>query len=115
MRFQQGQRRVVWIWLAAIILAGCGPAEQIEDVAPPAQVSVMTLEPIELIVNQDLPGRVAAVRIAEIRAQIGGIVQQRLFEQGAEIKAGAALFQPRCRGPRPHWPVRVSRLTGSNR
>lgn len=93
MRFQQGQRRAVWIGLAVLILAGCGPAEQIEDTAPLAQVSVMTLEPIELTVNEDLPGRVAAVRTAEIRAQIGGIVQQRLFDQGAEIKAGAALFQ----------------------
>ena len=81
MRFQQGQRRAVWIGLAVLSLAGCGPAEQIEDTAPLAQVSVMTLEPLELTVNEDLPGRVAAVRTAEIRAQIGGIVQQRLFDQ----------------------------------
>lgn len=93
MRFQQGQWRFVWGWLAAVILAGCGPAEQIEEPAPAAQVSVMTLEQIELAVSEDLPGRVAAVRTAEIRAQIGGIVQQRLFDQGAEIKAGTALFQ----------------------
>lgn len=43
--------------------------------------------------TEGLPGRVAAVRVAEIRAQVSGIVQHRLFEQGAEIRAGQALFQ----------------------
>ncbi|ARU90287.1 efflux RND transporter periplasmic adaptor subunit [Pseudomonas sp. M30-35] len=93
MRFQQGQWRAVWLGLVLLVLVGCDPAQPIEGSAPPAQVSVMILEPIELRVNEDLSGRVAAVRTAEIRAQIGGIVQQRLFDQGAEVKAGAALFQ----------------------
>lgn len=79
--------------LAALGLAGCDSvAEQAETSAPP-QVSVLTLQAHELAVSEDLPARVAAVRSAEIRAQIGGIVQRRLFEQGAEIKAGAVLFQ----------------------
>jgi membrane fusion protein, multidrug efflux system len=54
---------------------------------------VMTLEPGELWLSEDLSGRVAAVRNAEIRAQISGIVQRRLFDQGAEVNAGAVLFQ----------------------
>lgn len=79
--------------LAVLGLAGCDSvAEQAETSAPP-QVSVLTLQAHELAVSEDLPARVAAVRSAEIRAQIGGIVQRRLFEQGAEIKAGAVLFQ----------------------
>ncbi len=79
--------------LAALVLAGCGTDEAQDAPAPPAQVSVATLVPGDLVVADDLPGRVAAVRTAEIRPQVGGIVQRRLFEQGAEIRQGAALFR----------------------
>lgn len=78
--------------LAALALAGCGdPAP--EAALPPIQVAVMTLTPSRADLTEDLPGRVAAVRIAEIRPQVSGIVQRRLFEQGAEIRAGEPLFQ----------------------
>ncbi|WP_244165739.1 efflux RND transporter periplasmic adaptor subunit [Metapseudomonas otitidis] len=60
---------------------------------PPARVTVMTLAPSELVVDEDLPGRVAALRTAEIRPQVSGILQRTLFSQGAEIQAGTALFQ----------------------
>ncbi|WP_256574617.1 efflux RND transporter periplasmic adaptor subunit [Pseudomonas sp. PA15(2017)] len=53
----------------------------------------MTLTPQTLNVSEDLPGRVAALRTAEIRPQVSGIVQLRLFEQGADVEDGAALFQ----------------------
>ncbi|CAM3727455.1 efflux RND transporter periplasmic adaptor subunit [Ectopseudomonas alcaliphila] len=79
--------------LAVLALAGCDAVQQGGTAPAPLQVSVLTLEAHELSVSEDLPARVAAVRSAEIRAQIGGIVQRRLFEQGAEIKAGAVLFQ----------------------
>lgn len=83
---------ILAVVLAALTLAACDSAVE-EEAAAPIAVSVMTLAPAELLITQDLPGRVAAVRSAEIRAQISGIVQQRLFEQGAEIEAGTALFQ----------------------
>lgn len=79
--------------LAVLALAGCDSAPEYAETTAPLQVSVMTLVPHELAVSEDLPARVAAVRSAEIRAQIGGIVQRRQFEQGAEIEAGAVLFQ----------------------
>ena len=79
--------------LAVLGLAGCDVAPEQTEAAAPLQVSVLTLQAHELSVSEDLPARVAAVRNAEIRAQIVGIVQRRLFEQGAEIKAGAVLFQ----------------------
>lgn len=79
--------------LAVLALAGCDSAPEQAGAATPLQVSVMTLVPHELAISEVLPARVAAVRSAEIRAQIGGIVQRRLFEQGAEIEAGAVLFQ----------------------
>ena len=85
-------RYVIGLCLCALILGGCDSAEQ-EAQAAPAQVSVMTLTAQALDVSEDLPGRVAALRSAEIRPQVSGIVQRRLFEQGADVKAGAALFQ----------------------
>ncbi|TCP02865.1 multidrug efflux system membrane fusion protein [Rubrivivax gelatinosus] len=74
-------------------MAGCTPAEDDTGPAPAPHVAVQTLAPTALTVSEDLPGRVAAWRSAEIRSQVGGIVQRRLFEQGAEVAAGRPLFQ----------------------
>ncbi|WP_417582180.1 efflux RND transporter periplasmic adaptor subunit [Nitrincola sp.] len=84
---------VLVLGIAVLGLVGCDSAEQDEDTSAPVHVSVMTLENEELLVTEDLVGRVAAVRSAEIRAQISGIVQNRLFEQGTDIKSGTVLFQ----------------------
>lgn len=84
---------VLVVGIAVLGLVGCDSAVQDEETTAPVQVSVMTLKNEELLVTKDLPGRVAAVRSAEIRAQISGIVQGRLFEQGAEITSGTVLFQ----------------------
>lgn len=81
--------------LAAILaaaLAGCAPA--MPDMStPPPPVAVMTVQPSDLELTEELSGRVAAVRTAEIRPQVSGIVQRRLFEQGSEVRAGQPLFQ----------------------
>ncbi len=79
--------------IAAFGLAGCDVAQQEQEAPAPPQVSVLTLTGRELVISEDLPARVAALRSADIRAQISGIVQRRLFEQGAEISAGTVLFQ----------------------
>ncbi len=79
--------------IAAFGLAGCDAAPQEQEAHAPPQVSVLTLTGRELVISEDLPARVAALRSADIRAQISGIVQRRLFEQGAEISAGTVLFQ----------------------
>lgn len=53
----------------------------------------MTVEPRPVANLIELPGRVQAVRIAEIRARVNGIVQRRLYEEGSDVKAGEVLFQ----------------------
>lgn len=80
--------------LATVVIAltGCDDGAP-EPPPPPAQVAVMTVVPARVELTEDLPGRVAALRVAEIRPQVSGIVRQRLFEQGAEIRAGDPLFQ----------------------
>ena len=92
MRTERQFRRGVGVIVAAMTLAGCDDAVAPEP-PPPAPVAVTTLVPSHAELTEDLPGRVAAVRVAEIRPQVGGIVRRRLFEQGGEIRAGAPLFQ----------------------
>lgn len=77
---------------AVLVLAACSPVR--EPAAPePVRVSALALQPAAVTVHDELPGRVAPLRSAEIRAQVGGIVQRRLFEQGADVVAGQPLFQ----------------------
>ncbi|WP_279499264.1 efflux RND transporter periplasmic adaptor subunit [Aeromonas veronii] len=90
------KQRYVGALLAVITafgLAGCDASPQEQEAPALPQVSVLTLTGRELDISEDLPARVAALRSADIRAQISGIVQRRLFEQGAEISAGTVLFQ----------------------
>ena len=75
-----------------LVLAGCSP-EMPDMSTPPPPVRFQVMAPSPLQQSSELPGRVSALRTAEIRAQVSGIVQRRLFEQGSEVKAGQALFQ----------------------
>lgn len=79
--------------LVLVVLVGCGSAAE-PEVSPPApRVTVMTVAPSRLELTEDLPARVAPIRIAEIRPQVSGIVRRRLFEQGADVHAGQPLFE----------------------
>ncbi len=60
---------------------------------PAAQVGVVTIQPENQPITTELSGRTRARLSAEIRPQVGGIVQQRLFEEGALVKAGQVLYQ----------------------
>ncbi|WP_322980172.1 efflux RND transporter periplasmic adaptor subunit [Pseudomonas sp. C11] len=78
--------------LALVSLTGCK-----EDSAPPPQqtpqVGVVTLKAQPFALTSELPGRTAAYRIAEVRPQVDGIIQKRLFTEGSEVKAGQQLYQ----------------------
>ncbi|HQL20526.1 MAG TPA: efflux RND transporter periplasmic adaptor subunit, partial [Opitutaceae bacterium] len=52
---------------------------------------VVTAQPV--VLTTELPGRTAAYRVAEVRPQVNGLVQSRLFEEGSEVKAGDVLYQ----------------------
>lgn len=60
---------------------------------PPTGVSYMTLVARDIPVSSDLPGRIAPVRIAEVRSRVTGIIEQRVFEQGSLVKAGDLLYR----------------------
>lgn len=79
--------------VAATLLAGCeekaaAPAEQ-----PAPQVGVVMLQPEAFALTTELPGRTRAHRIAEVRPQVSGIIEKRLFTEGSEVKAGQQLYQ----------------------
>lgn len=92
MRMERLLRSRAGLTLAMIVLAGCNETTP-RAPTPLPRVAVVEVAPERLEVVEDLPGRVVAVRVAEIRPQVGGIVQRRLFEQGADIRAGDPLFQ----------------------
>lgn len=77
----------------ALALAGCkgGHAEQPQG--GPTEVTVVTLKSQLVTVTRELPGRTSAFLIAEVRPQVNGIIKQRLFTEGAIVKAGQPLYQ----------------------
>ena len=77
-----------------LALAACSDkAPQQPATRAPATVGVVTLQPERQNVTTELPGRTSAFLSAEIRPQVGGIVQKRLFTEGADVKAGQVLYQ----------------------
>ncbi|RJF93604.1 efflux RND transporter periplasmic adaptor subunit [Sphingomonas cavernae] len=79
--------------LAAALLAltACSGGEQ--PAPPPPQVDIITIRPQAIDNVIELPGRIQAVRTAEVRARVNGIVERRLYEEGTDVRAGQSLFQ----------------------
>ena len=73
----------------AVFLSGCGQSEQAQGQTQAAQavpVGVIEMQSKPLTLTKELPGRVSASRIAEIRPQVNGIIQSRLFVEGSDVK-----------------------------
>jgi len=80
--------------LGCVQLSGCSKSESAANIAPKAvEVGVVTLAEQALTLSTELAGRTSAYMIAQIRPQVGGIVQKRTFEEGAMVKAGDLLYQ----------------------
>lgn len=84
--------------LMSVFLAGCkdkpaanGPSAG--GPPPPPEVGIVTIAPTRLALKTELPGRIEASRVAEVRARVPGIVLKRLFEEGSTVKAGQVLFK----------------------
>ncbi|HEX2254443.1 MAG TPA: efflux RND transporter periplasmic adaptor subunit [Thermoanaerobaculia bacterium] len=75
----------------SLLLTACAepPAQQ---APPPPEVSVVVADPQPVVNRFELPGRLQAVRTAEVRARVDGIVQRRLYEEGTDVDAGQPLF-----------------------
>lgn len=77
---------------AAAALGGCGRSEP-KAAARPKAVGVLTLRPEAVALSVELAGRTVASEESEVRPQVGGILVRRLFEEGAQVRAGQPLFQ----------------------
>lgn len=75
-----------------LIISACGQ-DKSRSPQRVAEVTFVTAQVSPVTTTTELPGRTSAKMIAEVRPQVGGIIQKRLFTEGANVKAGQALFQ----------------------
>jgi membrane fusion protein (multidrug efflux system) len=77
------------------LLSGCNEptAAEASTSAVTPEVSVVTVVPKPHAMVRELPGRIAPLRVAEVRPRVSGIITKRLFTQGSEVKAGDPLYQ----------------------
>lgn len=80
-----------------LTLVACGPSAGPGGAAgmqmPPPPVGVVTVQPGSVALSTELPGRLEALRTAQVRARVTGVVQKRLYTEGGLVKAGQSLFQ----------------------
>ena len=87
-----------WIDLVAasafvlLLVPGC---ERVRKAPPPSvlEVATWTVQPESIVLTTELPGRTSPFLIAEIRPQVSGLIQKRLFTEGADVKAGEVLYE----------------------
>ncbi|MGM3386533.1 efflux RND transporter periplasmic adaptor subunit [Stutzerimonas stutzeri] len=96
MPFKPASAALGTLFAVAVLIAGCQ-----DEAAPPAdaqqpeapQVGIVTLQAEPYALTTVLPGRAQPYRIAEVRPQVDGIIQKRLFTEGSDVKAGQQLYQ----------------------
>jgi membrane fusion protein (multidrug efflux system) len=85
-----------WTALAAaslaLLAAGCGKPKGTGMGGPP-EVGVITLQPQTASLDVELPGRTSAFETSEVRPQVSGIVQARLYTEGSNVRRGQVLYQ----------------------
>jgi membrane fusion protein (multidrug efflux system) len=77
---------------AGLITFGCGSQQAAPPPAIP-EVAIVTIKPERVLLTTELPGRTSAYFVAEIRPQVNGIIQKRLFVEGSDVGAGEVLYQ----------------------
>ncbi|HGG9538577.1 TPA: multidrug efflux RND transporter periplasmic adaptor subunit MtrC [Neisseria meningitidis] len=84
----------------ALVLSSCGKGgdaaqggQPVGREAPAPVVGVVTVHPQTVALTVELPGRLESLRTADVRAQVGGIIQKRLFQEGSYVRAGQPLYQ----------------------
>ncbi len=83
---------VLMVVFILCLMAAC--ARKDPPAPPPLpEVAVVTVRTDRAVLTSELPGRTSPCRVAEIRPQVSGIIQRRLFEEGADVKAGDILYQ----------------------
>src|SRR5690606_8709656 len=94
LRFSARRIAPVAILVAALALAACSQeAPPAPPAPPPPEVVTVTIEPQTVTLNTELAGRTSPYLVAEVRPQVSGIIQERKFTEGSNVKAGQVLYQ----------------------
>lgn len=93
MRDQVFFSRIIMAAVLAVLLAGCGNEEANAPVAVAPEVGVIRVSTRPVVFTTELPGRTSPFLVAEVRPQVGGIIQKRIFKEGSVVKAGDILYQ----------------------
>jgi len=92
----RAQSACIALMLAALapMLAGCKePTATAAPSTPEPDVSIVVVQPRARAVVRELPGRISPTRVADVRPRVSGIIVERLFDQGSEVKAGDPLYR----------------------
>jgi membrane fusion protein (multidrug efflux system) len=79
------------VLFGGLILGGCQHQEPPPPVIP--EVAIVTVQPERVVLTTELPGRTSAYFVAEIRPQVNGIIQKRVFDEGSDVNFGQVLYQ----------------------
>ncbi|MDR2863157.1 MAG: efflux RND transporter periplasmic adaptor subunit [Puniceicoccales bacterium] len=87
--------------VALLPLTGCGEKQDSKATAAaaaaalarPREVGVLTIHPVSVPLQRELPGYVKPVRVAQVRARVAGILLKQVFREGSDVKEGDLLFQ----------------------
>ena len=82
----------IGVLVVGLLTPGCG-SQQAAPKPDIPEVAVVTVNPERVLLTTELPGRTSAYFVAEIRPQVNGIVQERLFNEGSDVKAGSVLYR----------------------
>jgi len=83
---------VSMVLFGGFILGGCGSQQAAPQPGIP-EVAIVTVNSERVVLTTELPGRTSAYFVAEIRPQVNGIIQKRLFDEGSDVRAGEVLYQ----------------------
>ena len=78
--------------LGCLLGTGCNRQAQAPP-QPPPEVAVVTVQPQQVLLTTELPGRTSAYLVAEIRPQVSGLIEERFFEEGSDVKVDDVLYQ----------------------
>ncbi|GAM09015.1 multidrug resistance protein MexA [Geobacter sp. OR-1] len=80
--------------VCGLTVSGCGKKTAAnKPPAGPPEVGVITVQTQKAAITTELPGRTSASLVAEVRPQVSGIIQKRVFTEGSDVKAGQLLYQ----------------------
>jgi membrane fusion protein (multidrug efflux system) len=94
MQIDDGVKRILTmgVVILGLITSGC-PSQQAAPKPAVPEVAIVTVNPERVVLTTELPGRTSAYFVAEIRPQVNGIIQKRLFDEGSDVKFGQVLYQ----------------------